>query len=82
MTATKHLPIKETQHSAKNGEYLWWGGIGGASWRRLLVMDTCVHVCIEMTESFLILEDKSLGSTRINSELNVRINAVGQQSFF
>ena len=45
-------------------------------------MDTCVCVCIEMTESLPISEDKSLGSTRINSEFKGKINAAGQQSFF
>lgn len=80
MTAAEHLPTKETQHSDKNTEYLWCGGIGGAS-------SPCGYgyVCSRLQRNdwiFSILEDKSLGSTRINSEFKVKINAVDQQSFF
>lgn len=42
----------------------------------MLVMDMCVHVCIDMTESLSISEDKSLGSNRINSEFKVKIKAL------
>ena len=58
------------------------GGEALEELHHLVGMDTCVHVCREMTESFPISEDTSLGSTRINSEFKVEINAVDQQSFF
>lgn len=82
MTATKRLPTKETQHGAKTGEYLWWEAL--EELHRLvmaMVMDVGVCVCIEMTESLFIREDKSLGSTRVSSEFKVKTNAVGQQPF-